>query len=88
MDVVSAVRRHDKDVVLHIFADVDGEWERRRYELGKLAEWAEDERPDLAVAVMDGLRNERPPDLPEVGFIPVTVIFPAGDLRSSFTPHR
>ena len=76
-DVVSAVHTRDKDVILHIFADVDAAWERQRYELTKLAEWAELERPDLAVAVMDGLRNERPPDLPEVGFIPVTIMFPA-----------
>lgn len=75
-DVVSAVRRKDVHVVLHIFADVDDDWERRRYELTKLAEWAETERPDVAVAVMDGLRNERPPDLPELGFIPITLLFP------------
>ena len=28
--------------------------------------------------LMDGLRNERPPDLPVLGFIPVTLLFPAG----------
>jgi len=68
----------DYDVVLHFYSDTDDKWEDSEFELQKYAEMAEDAK-HVKVYKIDGLRNERPKDFPDLGFFPCTWMFPMYD---------
>jgi len=83
-NLLDRVMRPDRDVVLHVYADFDEQWERTEYEYAKFAELVE-EVETVHVAKLEGMRNERPREFPDLGYFPCTWLFPA---RAKHQPVR
>lgn len=71
----------NRDVVLHFYTDTDELYEDRLHELEKFAELAEDAK-HIYVGKIDGFKNEKPQDFPDLGYFPCTWMFPMYDKYS------
>ena len=65
-----------KDVVIHFYSPVDEAWDFDETELVKAAEALEGEQGVL-FGKIDGFRNEKPKEFPDIGYFPTTLIFPS-----------
>eukprot|EP00899_Mesostigma_viride_P016649 jgi/Mesvir1/24986/Mv16947-RA.2 len=71
-----AVMDPRKDVVIHFYASFDDKWEETEFALEKLAtEW--EDVPTLKFFKIDGMKNEKPKNFPDLGYFPATWLFPA-----------
>mmetsp|Transcript_16163 Transcript_16163/g.41293 ORF Transcript_16163/g.41293 Transcript_16163/m.41293 type:complete len:778 (+) Transcript_16163:219-2552(+) len=95
-NLIETVMDPTHDVVVHFYAEFDDKWDDDEFELAKLGEATEDV-PQLKVTRMNGILNEKPPEFPEIGYIPCTWLFPMGSKHSpvyfnktmgGFSAHR
>lgn len=63
-----------KDVVIHFYSPMDEKWDYDETELKKVAEVLEDVE-SIFIGKIDGFKNEKPREFPEIGYFPCTYIF-------------
>eukprot|EP00898_Chlorokybus_atmophyticus_P003168 jgi/Chlat1/3852/Chrsp26S04155 len=74
--LMQTVMNPEKDVVIAFYAEMDDKWEETEAVYEKVAIEYE-EIPTLHITKIEGMRNERPKEFPDIGYFPCTWIFPA-----------
>ncbi|QDZ24310.1 protein disulfide isomerase [Chloropicon primus] len=67
-----------KDVVIHFYSPMDDKWDYDETELKNAAEVLEGTESVL-IGKIDGFKNEKPREFPDIGYFPCTYLFPSSN---------